>query len=317
MTRFGVFVPQGWRRDLVEIPVDQQWGTMLGVTRRIEAAGFDSAWVYDHFHTMPLPTQESTFECWTLMAALAVTTERLRLGQMCTCFSYREPSYLAKVAASVDVISGGRLDLGIGAGWYEHEYLAYGYPFPKGSVRVAQLAEAVQVIKAMWTQDEAHFEGKHYRVSGAINKPRPLQDPHPPLWIAGGGEQKTLRVVAQHADFANFAGDAELFARKSKILDQHCEAVGRDPASIGRTCHLVVMVDPDPRDIERAATQGLRSSGEWLALPQIVVGSSQKVLDHLAGFRAVGCTYFIMYMPDAVWGDSIERFATEVAPQLQ
>jgi F420-dependent oxidoreductase-like protein len=316
LTRFGVFVPQGWRRDLIGIPVEEQWATMLGVARRLEAAGYESAWVYDHFHTIPLPTQESTFECWALMAALAATTDRVRLGQMCTCHSYRPPSYLAKVAASVDVISGGRLDLGIGAGWYEHEYLAYGYEYPKGSVRIAQLAEAVQVIKAMWTQDEASFEGRHYRVSGAINRPRPLQVPHPPLWIAGGGEQRTLRVVAEHADYANFAGDAELFARKSRILDQHCEAIGRDPASIGRTCHLVVMVDPDAGAIERAAAQGMRTAQQWLALPQMVVGTAGEVLDHLAGFRDAGCTYFIMYMPDAVWGDSIEKFTTEVAPQL-
>jgi hypothetical protein len=130
--QFGAFVPQGWRMDLVGVPLEEQWPTMRDVGNRMEALGYDSLWVYDHFHTVPDPTQESTFEAWTLMASFAVATDRVRLGQMCTCNSYRPPSYLAKVASTVDVMSGGRLEFAIGAGWYEEEYLAYGYDFPKG-----------------------------------------------------------------------------------------------------------------------------------------------------------------------------------------
>ena len=125
--QFGAFVPQGWKMDLVGVPEAEQWPAMLDVARRIEAAGYDTVWVYDHFHTVPEASQEPTFECWTVMAALAAATERVRLGQMCTCNSYRQPSYMAKVASTVDVISGGRLEFAIGAGWYEEEYLAYGY----------------------------------------------------------------------------------------------------------------------------------------------------------------------------------------------
>jgi len=198
--KFGAFVPQGWRMDLVGIPADEQWPTILDAAKKIEQLGFDTAWVYDHFHTVPVPTQEATHECWTLMAALAATTDTIRLGQMCTCNSYRLPSYMAKVATTVDIISGGRLDFAIGAGWYEHEYLAYGYEFPRAGIRIAQLDEAVQIIKQMWTEEESTFEGEYFSVKGAINQPKPLQDPHPPLWIAGGGEKKTLRTVAKYAN---------------------------------------------------------------------------------------------------------------------
>ena len=180
--------------DLVGIPVTEHWPTMLRIGRKLEAAGYSSLWVYDHFHTVPEPTQEVTYEAWTLMAALAATTETIRIGQMCTCNSYRPPAYLAKMASSIDVISGGRLEFGIGAGWYEHEYLAYGYEFPKASVRIGQLREAVEIIKAMWTQPEATYEGRYYRVAGAINQPKSLQSPHPPMWIAGGDEKLTLRL---------------------------------------------------------------------------------------------------------------------------
>ncbi len=314
--RFGGFVPQGWRMDLEDIETADQWDTMVDVALRLEKAGYESAWVYDHFHTVPKPTQGPTYECWTLMAALAPVTETIRLGQMCTCNSYRPPSYMAKVASSIDVISGGRLEFAIGAGWYEHEYLAYGYDFPKPSVRIGQLDEAVQIIKKMWTEDEASFNGKYYSINGAINRPRPLQDPHPPLWIAGGGEQLTLRVVAQHADYANFAGTPETFAHKSSVLAGHCEKVGRDFDEIGRTVHLISMVGADDAAIERAAAQFDTPVDKFLGGSMTVAGSADEVTDRLGEYAEAGCDYFIMYFPDAVWGDSIEAFASDVIPAM-
>lgn len=315
--QFGGFVPQGWRMDLVGVPVETQWETMVGVARRLEGAGYDSAWVYDHFHTVPEPTQEVTYEAWALMAALAAATSTIRLGQMCTCNSYRPPSYLAKVASTVDVISGGRLEFAIGAGWYEHEYLAYGYPFPRASVRIGQLREAVEIIREMWLKDEATFDGTYYEVAGAINRPKPLQDPHPPLWIAGGGEKLTLRLVAEHADYANFSGDLETFTAKSAILDDHCRAVGRDPAAVARSLHMVLMVDADDAAVARAAEQGGRPVDKYLASSMTVIGSADRVGEQLAAYRDAGCTYFILYFPDAVWGESIEAFAERVMPSLR
>jgi F420-dependent oxidoreductase-like protein len=319
--QFGAFVPQGWRMDLVGVPEAEQWPTMLEVARRIEDGGYDTAWVYDHFHTVPEPTQEPTFECWTVMAALAEATERVRLGQMCTCNSYRPPSYMAKVASTVDVISGGRLEFAIGAGWYEHEYLAYGYEFPKPSVRIGQLDEAVQIIKKMWTEDEATFEGKHFSVKGAINRPRPLQDPHPPMWIAGSGPQLTLRVVAEQADYANYAGSIDSFRKNGKILDEHCEKIGRDSAEIGRTTHLEILVAGDDASLmkaaERAAGQRGRPVEKWLESSMTVAGTVEQVVETLGEFKDEGCAHVIGFFPDAVWGDSIDRFATEVMPALK
>lgn len=319
--KFGAFVPQGWRMDLVGIPADEQWPTILDAAKKIEQLGFDTAWVYDHFHTVPVPTQEATHECWTLMAALAATTDTIRLGQMCTCNSYRLPSYMAKVATTVDIISGGRLDFAIGAGWYEHEYLAYGYEFPGAGVRIAQLDEAVQIIKQMWTEDESTFEGEYFSVKGAINQPKPLQDPHPPLWIAGGGEKKTLRTVAKYANYSNFAGTPDEFAAKSKILDEHCAAVERDPEEIGRTLHVMTTVVPDEASfrpiMERVAAQSGRDFDKYLASSQTVAGTPEQVIEKLGAFKDAGCVHVINYFSDVVWGDSLELFAAEVMPELR
>ncbi|HEY5652022.1 MAG TPA: LLM class F420-dependent oxidoreductase [Acidimicrobiia bacterium] len=319
--RFGAFVPQGWRMDLVGVPVEEQWPTMLKAAHRIEDLGYETAWVYDHFHTVPHATQEPTYECWTLMAALAASTSRVRLGQMCTCNSYRNPAHLAKVASSVDVISGGRLEFAIGAGWYVEEYLAYGYEYPRDGVRLAQLDEAVQIIKKMWTDDEATFEGKHYSVRGAINRPKPLQSPHPPMWIAGGGEQKTLRLVARYGDYSNVAGTVDVFQRKNRILDEHCAEIGRDPSEVGRTCHMFVTVADSEAalrsSVERVASQIGRTVEKFLASAQTVAGTPQQVIDRLGEYQDAGCSYITAYFGDVVWGESMEVFASEVMPALR
>src|SRR5947209_3879417 len=185
--KYGLLVPQGWRMDLVGIsdPVDA-YETMTRVGQEAEALGFDSIWLFDHFHTVPMATQEPTFECWMSTAALARDTKRVRIGQLVTCNNYRNPALLAKMASTVDVLSHGRLDFGIGAGWKGDEYLAYGYDFPDAPTRLRQLREAVQIILAMWTQQEASFEGKYYQIHGAINQPKGVQKPHIPLLIGGG-----------------------------------------------------------------------------------------------------------------------------------
>src|SRR5581483_3358973 len=242
--RFGVFVPQGWRLDLVGIPVEKQWETMLTVAKQAESGGYSSLWVYDHFHTVPVPTDEATHEAWSLMAALAAATSSIRLGQMCTCMSYRNPAYLAKVAATIDVISGGRVEMGIGGGWYEHEWRAYGYGFPSAGDRLDMLDEGVQIMRQLWTTGTASFSGKHYQVDGAISRPLPLQEGGIPLWIAGGGEKKTLRTVAKYAQYSNFfwGPGGEVFDRKSEVLAEHCRAVGTDYDAIVRSTDFDVVI---------------------------------------------------------------------------
>src|SRR5579884_1041955 len=235
--KYGIMLPQGWRMELAGIkdPVEA-YETMTGVAQTAEEYGYNSVWLADHFHTtIPGPSQEMLFESWTSTAALARDTKRIRIGQMVTGNSYRNPALLAKMASTVDVLSHGALTLGIGAGWYEHEYRAYGYEYPSASERARQLREAVQVLLAMWTQEEATFEGKYYQIRGAINQPEGVQHPHIPLLIAGGGEQVTLKLVAQYADASNILGDIATTERKFAVLKQHCETVGRDYANIHRT----------------------------------------------------------------------------------
>src|SRR3954447_18623286 len=238
---FGVIVPQGWRQDLVAIPDPvEKYETMTRVAQEAERLGYESIWVYDHFHTTPVATLETNFECWISTAALARDTSTVRIGQMVTCNNYRNPSLLAKMASTVDVLSHGRLDFGIGAGWFEEEYHAYGYDFPDGPERLRMLDEALQVIRAMWTETYASFEGKYYQVKGAINEPKGMQKPHPPIWIGGSGEKVTLKLVAKYGDACNISVgvDVQEYKRKYDILREHCDKVGRDYNSILKTTHL-------------------------------------------------------------------------------
>lgn len=168
--------------DLVGIEPEKHWAVMRDLATYADGSGWDSLWVYDHFHTVPLPTGEATHEAWTLMAAYAATTSRIKLGQMCTAMSYRNPVYLAKVAATADMISGGRIQMGIGGGWYEHEWRAYGYGFPSAGVRLGRLDEGVQIMRDAWRDGKVSFDGKHYQVDGAIVAPKPLQTNGIPLW---------------------------------------------------------------------------------------------------------------------------------------
>lgn len=300
---------------------------MLSVAKTAEAAGYESVWVYDHFHTVPVPTQEVTYEAWSLMAALAAATDTVRLGQMCTCNGYRPPSYLAKVAASIDVISGGRLEMGIGAGWYEHEYKGYGYPFPKASVRIGQLREAVEIMQRMWTEDVVEFDGKYYRLDGAISRPKPIQKPHVPFWIAGGGEQLTLNVAARYASYTNYASTVEEFEHKSNVLRRHCEEVGRNFEEIVRSTNFNIVCEETEADVEERIASILNRyrpfvSEERLGGVERLVrahsGTPEQVIEKIRPWADAGMSYAIVYFPEAAYDTSgMERFAGEVIPALR
>jgi len=331
--QFGAFVPQGWRLDLVSSPPGHgQYQAMRSCALLAEQLGYHSLWLYDHFHTVPEALPESCFEVWTATAALAEATSRIRLGQMCGCNIYRPPALLAKITANIDVMSNGRLEVGIGAGWYEHECVAYGYPFQKPSVRIGQLDETVQILKGMWTQDAFQFDGKHYKIGlgevknyrgervllqGAINHPKPLQKPHPPLWIAGSGEQLTLRTVARYADYSNFMGSLEQVQKKNAILDQHCQQQGRDPKEIRRSLNINVFLGSDSEFDALVADSG-RSAQEAQALRSMLYPSHpQELIDRLAQLRDQADIHtVIVYFPDATRGPSMERFAQEIMPAL-
>jgi F420-dependent oxidoreductase-like protein len=307
--KFGVMAPQGWRMDLVDIkdPVEA-YEAMTRVVQEAELVGFNSAWLYDHFHTVPQPTQEITFECWTSTAALARDTKRIRIGQMVTCNSYRNPALLAKIASTVDVLSHGRLDFGIGSGWYEHEYNAYGYEYYDAPTRLRLLREALQIIRAMWTEEEAYFEGKYYQVRGAINQPKGVQTPHIPLLIGGSGEKVTLKLLAQYGDACNIGGDLETIKHKFAVIKQHCENLGRDYESIRRTSSTSCFIGRTEEealaklnDEQRAQLDTFRKTA--------LVGTPDTIRERLAEYEAAGVQELILWFPDATKLDALHIFA--------
>jgi F420-dependent oxidoreductase-like protein len=326
--------------DLAGIEPDQHWGVMAGLAERAEMTRlWESVWVYDHFHTVPIPSQEATHEAWTLMGALAAVTSRIRLGQMCSCMSYRNPAHLAKVAATVDIISEGRLEMGIGAGWYEHEWRAFGIDggdFPSAGNRIGRLEEGVQIFRDMWTKGSATLDGKHYQVDGAICAPRPLQGTTQPgsrlngipMWIAGGGEKKTLRVAAQYADYTNFS--LEVFEHKSAILAAHCADVGRDFAEITRSGNINVVIGETEKDV-RERLGWMRDHYISAGVPQarvdqqieaekagIGVGTPEQIVERLTALKAKGLAYTIAYFTEAAYDTSgMHLFENTVIPELR
>jgi F420-dependent oxidoreductase-like protein len=322
--RFGLFIPQGWRFDLVGIAPADHWRVLRELAQRADDGAWESLWVYDHFHTTPVPSEEATHEAWTLMSAFAAVTSRIRLGQMCTCMGYRNPAYLAKVAATVDVVSGGRVDMGIGGGWYEHEWRAYGYGFPPIGERLARLREGVEIMSQAWRTGSATLDGEHYRVDGAIVRPLPLQDGGIPLWVAGGGEKVTLRIAARYADYTNFGRSLEEFDAKSAILADHCASLDRDPATITRSFSLNTIVGRTEAEVaERLAAVKARLlphvgperadaiEREYLASPG--VGTTEQVAERLAEWAAHGAGYAIHYFPEHAYDRSgVDLFEREV-----
>ena len=325
--KFGVFVPQGWRLDLIHIPDPvEKYETMTRVGRDAERLGFDSIWVYDHFHTVPAAELETTFEAWTITAGLARDTKTIRLGQMVTCNNYRNPALLAKIASTVDVMSHGRLDFGIGAGWYDDEYLAYGYDYPDGPTRLRMLREALEIIHAMWRDDYATFEGQFYGVRGAINEPKGVQKPHPPIWVGGGGEKVTLKLVAQYADACNVNGmDVALAAHKLEVLRGHCTTVGTDYNRLIKSAEVMAfLLEPGQEGRAEELTAPYRGGrplaemGSWTyGTPPWLIGTPAQLIDHLGRLVDLGIDYFIIYLPNVVDPAALELLAREVVPAFR
>jgi len=294
----------------------------------VDAGPWESLWVYDHFHTVPVPTEEATHEAWTLMAALGASTERIRLGQMCTCMAYRNPAYLAKVAATVDHVSGGRLEMGIGAGWYEHEWRAYGYGFPSAGERLAMLDEGVQIMIQAWTAGVATFAGKHYQVDGAICRPLPLQDGGIPLWIAGGGERKTLRIAAEYAQYTNFDATPEVFRHKSDVLAEHCRDLGRDFGEIVRSGNYNVVIGETDKDVKDKLAWIVAHYEALVPADQLerykkmfetgpLVGTPELIIERLREAEQLGLSYAIGNFVDLAYDrGSVELFERRVIPEL-
>ena len=312
--KIGAMVPQGWRMDLNGILPENQWDTILKASKDIEDLNYESVWVYDHFHTVPSPTQDPTFECWSLMAALSQVTEKVRIGQMCTCNSYRNPAYLTKVASTIDAMSGGRLEFAIGAGWYDQEYKAYGYEYPSAGVRLKMLEEALQIYIAMNTEDKATFKGKYYAIENAINQPKPLQKPYPPLWVCGGGEKVTLKLLAKYGDYGNWDVDVQGFINKSEILKAHCDQQEREYSDIKKTLHTNVIIGENQIDLDNKIDKISEVTGipKEMYIDKPLVGTIEKVFDTIEEFKSVECEYIIAYVPDIVWGNSLDILSQKI-----
>jgi F420-dependent oxidoreductase-like protein len=237
--KIGVIVPQGWTREYEGWESTDAWARTRDLAAQVEALGFESVWVFDHFHTVPRPTLEITFESFTTLAALTAETRRVRLGHVVLCAGYRNPALTAKMISTLDVISDGRIELGIGAGWKRDEWVAYGYGFPDAPERLAILRDQLEVVTAMMSQDRATYHGRYNSVDGAINQPRPVQQPRPPIMVGGNGPNVTWRLAARYADELNLDGmTPDEVATALPVIRSRCEEIGRDPSSLRVSVHV-------------------------------------------------------------------------------
>ena len=289
---------------------NNSWHDTLALSQHAERNGWDGIWYADHFMPNAADTSGPTSECWTTLAALAAAVPRLRIGPLVTGNTYRNPAVLAKMAANVDIISGGRLVLGLGAGWQENEHLAYDIPFFTVGGRLARLEEACQVITSLFANEKTTFAGKYYHVVDAPLAPKPVQQPIP-LLIGGGGEQKTLRIAAHYANEWNVWGDTALLRQKMTILDDYCRALGRDPKSIQRSAIALLALSDDPAVVER-----MRASGR-----PVLGGTAAQVQETLRDYIAAGVDEFVV--PDFTLGrttaakvEVMDRFMAEVVQKL-
>lgn len=284
--KIGVIVPQGWTGEFKGWSAVDAWQRTRSVAKQAEALGFESIWLFDHFHTVPRPTLEITFEAFTSLAALAAETSRVRLGHIVLCAAYRNAALTTKMISTVDAISAGRTELGLGAGWKRDEWRAYGYGFPDAPERLAILKETLEVARAMMTDDRATFAGEHLHVDGAINVPKPVQQPRIPILVGGNGPNVTWRLAARYADELNLDGLTPAEVKDAlPVIRARCAEIGRDPASLAVSVHTwwEQITDAGPARVEL-----------------------------LAGYRELGISRVIALVRDAADSDeALERWAED------
>lgn len=286
------------------------WAETLDLALHAEATGWDGLWYADHFMPNAEDIAPPVHECWTTLAAISAAVPRIRIGALVTGNTYRHPAVLAKMAAEVDHISGGRLVFGLGAGWQENEHRAYGIEFSTVGGRLARLEEACALITSLFTSETTTFQGKYYQLTDAPLAPKPLQQPLP-LLIGGGGEQKTMRIAAKYAQEWNTWGSPEHLAQKISVLEQRCEEIGRDPKSIYRSCQGLLVISDDPAMVER-----VRAAGR-----PVIGGTVDQIRETIAAYREAGVDEVII--PDFTLGrgerrkETMDTFITQVAPHFR
>jgi F420-dependent oxidoreductase-like protein len=299
---------------------DISWPQLQTLWQHAEATGWDTAYVTDHFMpNVPDPVAD-TLECWTALSGLALLTKRMRIGTLVVGNTYRNPAVVAKMATTVDILSGGRLVCGVGAAWQRNEHLAYGIPFYTVGERLNRLEETCQVLLALWEQPKATFHGQYYQLQDAPLYPKPLQQPHPEFLIGGGGEKRTLRIVARYADHWNTWGGPDTLRHKGKVLEQHCAAVGRDPAQLTRSANMPCLITDNPEDGERVVRGLMRRFGrsEAEARDGVLAGSVAQIQDKIGRLQEAGVDQLLLptFLPP--WNlDHLDRFITEVAPPFR
>ena len=313
---FGVFFPCYTFRN--EKNGTQIFNRLQESVQECEKDGYTSVWLDDHLMLRDMPI----LECWTTLSALSKQTKTIRLGTMVTCNSFRNPSLLAKMAATLDNISEGRLELGIGAGVQENEHTAYGYPFLSPNDRIERLNEAVEIIKKLWTEQKASYSGKHYQIRDAVCEPKPVQKPHPPIIIGGGGEKLTLKVTAKHADRLDwgYVPTLEEYNRKLNVLKNHCKSVGRNFDEIEKSCWPSgqIFVGENKKELIEKALRCVPEGVSWeYFIQSSFVGNPKECVKLLRQYVDVGVTYFMLYFGDFPDLDGLRLFAKKVIPELE
>jgi F420-dependent oxidoreductase-like protein len=306
--RFGALLRQA----------DNRWSSIAESARIADDLGFHALHFIDHLLAIPDPAGD-ILESWTTMTACAAVTRRVRVGANVLCNAFRSPALLAKMTATLDVISGGRLELGIGAGWHEPEFHAYGFPFPRPGVRIAQLAEAVTLIKRLWTGERVDFDGRYYRVTGGLCRPRPVQSPRPPLMIGGAGETRMLRLVAEDADVWNAsAGNYAQLDHKIAVLRRHCADVGRDPATLELSLQDLVVIAPTDAALVPLLDDARRRFAFFGDVDRLATwGTPDRCIDTIRKKAAQGITYFVCLFTDGGQPDTVRLFGERVIPAFR
>ncbi len=299
------------------------WDELLSLWQELDGdSNFDHLWLMDHFVTgmgVATGSEGPCMEGWTALAALAQATSRVRLGIMVTGNTYRHPAVLAKMATTVDQISGGRLEFGLGGAWHTYEHEAFAIPFHTTKERLERLDEAVQVIKLLWTQTRPTFQGRYYQLDQPPYNPPNVQQPHPPILIGGGGEKHTLRTVAKYADATNVIGTPEEVRHKYEVLEQHCKDVGRDFSEIRRTTQVMLFLNEDPAFQQRVVqgTMAFRGGTEEEARRSVLMGSVDDVKNGVQAFVDAGVEEIMLAQFPRSHRNSLLRFSQEVIPAFR
>ncbi len=295
------------------------WPDLLALWRKADGWGYDSLWNFDHFYPIFVAPDGPCLEAWTTLSALAQATSRARIGTLVNGNTYRNPCLTAKMAATLDHISGGRLNLGIGAGWFELEHQAFGFDFKDVPKRLAALDEACDIIKSLFTEPRTTLRGRHYTVEDAIGQPKPLQRPHPPILIGGTGEKVLLKLVAKHADMYNASAGADRMRHLIEVINRHGQTVRRDTSAIEHTVMipLAYQADAERQQFMCNLVAGMRGTSAEEARKGIMIGDRAECFDTIERYRRAGVTHFIFMLFQPIREDEIQAFAEDVIPAVR